>query len=97
MPPDDTAPVLPDHSSPRYVFHCVADGVYGGPLPTDDLDEALLSTASYWGSHWDIYDTVKGKYVQGIQCAEDEADLHARLAARGSSVASDEQEATDAR
>lgn len=66
----------------RYVFHCVADGVSGGPLPTDDLDDALLSTASYVGSHWGIYDTVEKRYVEPIQCAEHEAEVRARVAAR---------------
>lgn len=91
MPPDETGQSLPDQGTPRYVFHCVADGVYGGPLPTDDLDEALLSTASYWGSHWDIYDTVEKKYVQPIQCAEDEAEVRARVEAKRAALASDEE------
>lgn len=67
----------------RYVFRCVADGVYGGPTPTDDLDDALMANASYWGSHWDIYDTVERKYVQPVTCQEEEDELRERLAARG--------------
>lgn len=66
----------------RYEFHCVAPEVYGGPTPTDDLDEALLATASYWGSHWDIYDTVERRYVEPIGSAEEEAEVRARAAAR---------------
>lgn len=66
----------------RYVFHCVADGVYGGPSPVDDIDDARLAIASYWGSHWDIYDTVEKRYVEPITCAEMEAEVRARVAAR---------------
>lgn len=66
----------------RYEFHCVAPGVYGGPTPTDDLDEALLATSSFVGSHWDIWDTVERKYVQPIMCAEDEAEVRSRVEAR---------------
>jgi hypothetical protein len=68
--------------SKRYEFHCVAPEVYGGPTPTDDLDEALLATASYYGSHWDIYDTVERRYVEPVMCQEDEDDLRARIAAK---------------
>lgn len=74
----------------RYVFHCVADGVYGGPTPTDDLDEALAATCSWVGSHWDIYDTVERKYVQPITCQEEDDDLHARLASRDSQAPTEE-------
>lgn len=69
---------------PRYEFHCVAEGVYGGPTPTDDLDEALLATASWVGSHWDIWDTAEGKYVQPIGSEEEEAEVRARVASRAS-------------
>ena len=71
---------MPDR---RYSFHCVAPEVQG-PGSTDDLDEALLFTCSYYGSHFDIYDNLEGKYVQGIHCQEDEDDLRTRLAARDS-------------
>lgn len=67
---------------PRYEFHCVAEGVYGGPLPTDDLDRALIETASWVGSHWDVWDTVERKYVQPIACAEEEAEVRERVASR---------------
>jgi hypothetical protein len=68
--------------SKRYVFHCAADGVYGGPAPTDDLDRALLETASWVGSHWDIWDTVEQRYVRPISCQEEEDEVRARVAAR---------------
>lgn len=68
--------------SGRYVFHCVAPGVTGGPPSTDDLDRALLETASWHGSHWDIYDTVEGKYVQPIGDEEEEAEVRARYEAK---------------
>ena len=67
----------------RYSFHCVAPEVQG-PGSTDDLDEALLFTCSCYGSHFDIYDNLEGKYVEGIHCQEDEDDLRTRLAARDS-------------
>jgi hypothetical protein len=70
----------------RYEFYCVAPEVYGGPGPTDDLDEALLETASWIGSHWDIYDTVEKRWVPPIQSAEEEAEVRARVAARRAKV-----------
>jgi hypothetical protein len=70
----------------RYTFRCVAPDVYGGPLPTDDLDEALLATASYVGSHWDIWDTVERCYVAPITCDEELAELKARIAAKESAA-----------
>jgi hypothetical protein len=68
--------------TPRYEFHCVAPGVYGGPSPTDDLDQALLETASWIGSHWDIYDTLEQEYVQPVACEAEEAEVRARYEAR---------------
>lgn len=65
----------------RYSFVCVAPEIQG-PGPTDDLDEALLFTCDYYGSHFEIYDNEEGHYVEGIHCQEDEDDLRARLAER---------------
>lgn len=65
---------------PRYEFHCVAPGVYGGPTPTDDLDEALLATSDYYGSHWDIWDTVERRYVAPITSQEELDEVKARVA-----------------
>lgn len=62
----------------RYEFRCVAPEVYGGPEPTDDLDEALLATASYYGSHWDIYDTVEKSYVEPLGSVEEIEELQLR-------------------
>lgn len=76
----------------RYEFHCVAPGVYGGPLPTDDLDEALLETASWAGSHWDIWDSVERTYIQPIGSEEEEAEVRARVAARAASRDSQHRE-----
>lgn len=70
-------------SEKRYSFHCVAPEVQG-PGSTDDLDEALLFTCSYYGSHFDIWDNEERCYVEGIHCQEDEDDLRKRLAARDS-------------
>jgi hypothetical protein len=66
----------------RYVFHCVAPNVAGGPLSTNDLDEALLETASWIGSHWDIYDTQEKKYIKPICCEEEENEVRTRYEAR---------------
>lgn len=65
----------------RYHFHCVAPEVQG-PGSTDDLDQALLFTCSWEGSHWDIWDSQEGKYVEPIMCEEEEQELRARIAAR---------------
>lgn len=65
----------------RYHFHCVAPEAQG-PGSTDDLDEALLFTCDYYGSHFDIWDSQKGAYVAGIHCQEDEDDLRNRIAAK---------------
>lgn len=66
----------------RYEFHCVAPEVYGGPTPTDDLDAALLATADYYGSHWDIWDTVERRYVPPITSQEELGEVKARVAAK---------------
>jgi hypothetical protein len=71
-----TVPVL----EKRYQFHCVAPEVYGGPSPTDDLDEALLSVSDYYGSHWDIYDVVERKYVPGPCSLEEIEEIKERWA-----------------
>ncbi|MCU1500558.1 MAG: hypothetical protein JWM47_4511 [Acidimicrobiales bacterium] len=53
-------------SRPRYEFHCVAPEVVGGPAPTDHLDEALKVVSSYYGSHWDIWDTQERTYINPV-------------------------------
>jgi hypothetical protein len=68
----------------RYEFHCVAPEVYVGIAPTDDLDEALLATSTYHGSHWDIWDTVERKYIPPIESQEELDELKARMRAKGS-------------
>ena len=65
---------------PRYQMICVAPEVPG--WSTDYLDAALLSTCSWYGSHFDIYDRQEGCYVEGIRCQEDEDELRARIAQR---------------
>lgn len=65
----------------RYRFICVAPGVPEMPS-TDDLDEAILATASYYGSHFDIYDEQTGEWVQGATCWEDVGEAYVRIAMR---------------
>jgi hypothetical protein len=51
--------------SKRYLLLCVAPEVQS--METNDLEEALkFVNGSYYGSHFDIYDTVDKKYIDPV-------------------------------
>lgn len=62
----------------RYEFICVAPEV-SGPGSTDDLDEALLFTSDYYGSHFDIWDSVDRKYVDTYVTPQELLEIKTRL------------------
>ena len=72
---------LKKSDAPRYEFRCVAPEVYGGPAPTDDVDEARLA-AALTGNHWEVWDTVERRYVPPIMSVEEEAEVRARANAK---------------
>lgn len=62
----------------RYEFVCVAPEI-SGPDSTDDLDEALLFTSDYYGSHWEIWDAVDNKYIDPVITEEEIEKVKERL------------------